>query len=137
MPVRHGTEKRAMEGQVYARVPAATAFRVATLAAADGVTGATWARRVLVAAAGSDPGDAVPVPARSAPRPLAPAHVLEIARLRENVAELAGAMVKAAVLARTDGAPVLHAEIEALIPGVKAAVRHLDALKRATMARDP
>lgn len=136
MPVRHGTEKRVMGGQVYARVPAATAFRIAALAAADGVTGATWARRTLVAAAGSDPMDAVPVAARRAPRPPVPAHALEIARLRESVAELAGAMVKAAVLARTDGAPALHAEIEAILPGVKAAVRDLDALKRAAMAED-
>lgn len=133
MPVRHGTEKRAMNGQVYARVPASTASRIAALAAADGLTGAAWARRVLVAAAGSDPGDAIPVPARRAPKPPIPAHVLEVARLRESVAELAGAMVRAAVLARTEAATELHAEIEAILPGVRAAVRDLDALKRAAM----
>ena len=124
---------RRLDGQVLVRLPAPTAARIAALAAADGLTGAAWVRRVLVTAAGADPVDAVPVPARRAPRPPAPDHVIEIARLRENVAELAGAMVRAAVLARTDAATVLHAEIEEVLPGVRAAVRDLDRLKRSML----
>ncbi len=61
------TKNRTMAGQVYARLPAPTAARIAALAAADGLTGAAWVRRVLVAAAGADPADAVPVPARALP----------------------------------------------------------------------
>lgn len=130
-------KRRTMAGQVYARLPAATAARIAALAAAEGVTGAAWVRRVLVQAAGADPLDAVPVPARCPVPPPLPAHVLEVARLREYVAELSGAMVRAAVKTRTDGAAELHAEIEALIPAVKKTVRDLDALKRAAMDGGP
>ena len=125
--------RRALPDQALVRLPSGVAGRIASLAAAEGVTGAAWSRRVLVAAAGADPADAVPVPARRAPRPPAPAHVIEIARLRESVAELAGAMVRAAVLARTDAATVLHAEIEQALPGVRTAVRALDRLKRSML----
>jgi hypothetical protein len=124
------SEKRALDGQVLVRLPAAVAFRIAGLAAAEGVTGASWSRRHLVAAADADPSDAVPRPARALPRPVAPTSVLELVRLREVVAELSGALVKAAILARTDAAAVLHAEVEAVLPGVRQAVRDLDRLKK-------
>jgi len=128
------TKKRTMAGQVYARLPVPTAMRIAALATADGLTGAAWVRRVLVAAAGTDLADAVPVSARRAPCPPASEHVLELARLRESVAELAGAMVKAAVRTRSDEAHRIHAEIEAILPGVRSAVRDLDRMKLAAMA---
>lgn len=127
-------KRRTMAGQVYARLPAPTAARIAALAAADDLTGAAWVRRVLVAAAGSDPADAVPVPARALPGSIAPAAILEMVRLREVVAELSGALVQAAVLARTDAATTLHAEIEAALPGVRQAVRDLDQLKKAVLS---
>lgn len=123
------TARRTMAGQVYARLSQATADRIAALARADGLTGAAWVRRALVAAVGSDEAEAVPVRARRTRRPPARADVLEIAHLRECVAELAGALVQAAILARTDGAAILHAEIEAVLPGVRIAVRDLDGLK--------
>jgi len=125
--------RRVLPDQTLVRLPSGVAGRIASLAAAEGVTGASWSRRVLVAAAGADPVDASPVPARRAPRPPVPAHVVEIARLRESVAELAGAMVRAAILARTDAVTVLHAEIEQALPGVRAAVRDLDRLKRSML----
>lgn len=58
-----------------------------------------------------------------------PQDILEIAHLREVVADLGGALVKAAIAPREDGRPAEHAAIEALIPGIKAAVRDLDRLK--------
>ena len=130
-----GTEKRALSGQILVRLPAVTATHIASLAAADDLTAAAWARRVLVAAAGCDPADAVPVRARTLPSPPRPAHVMEMVRLREVVAEMSGALVQAAIMARTDGARMLHAEIEAVLPGVRAAVRDLDALKLSALGR--
>jgi hypothetical protein len=55
--------------------------------------------------------------------------VLELAHLREVVAELGGALVHAAVAARKDGRAVEHEEIEALIPSIKSAALELDKLK--------
>ena len=67
------------------------------------------------------------------PLPVAPAHVIEIARLREHAAELCGALVRAAIRAREDDRPEANAEIDALLPRVRAAVRDLDRLKIAAM----
>lgn len=128
--------KRALDGQVLVRLPAAVSARIAALAEAEGISGASWSRRHLVAAAGTDPADTVLIRAKRQPRPPAPAHILELARLRESVAELAGAMVKAAIRTRTDGAATLHAEIEAVLPDVRSAVRDLDRLKLRLMATD-
>lgn len=129
--------KRALDGQVLVRMPSATAGRIADLAAADGITAASWSRRILVSTAGSDPGDAVLVPARAQPGTIAPAAILEMVRLREVVAELSGALVKAAILVRTDAPAVLHAEVEAALPGVRQAVLDLDRLKRYVLAGTP
>ena len=128
------SHSRILPGQIYARLPIATANRIAALAAADSLTRAAWVRRVLVLAAGTDPADAVPVAARALPGAVAPAAILEMVRLREVVAKLSGALVETAILVRSDAAAVLHAEVEAVLPGVRQAVRDLDQLKKAVLA---
>jgi hypothetical protein len=79
-------------------------------------------RQIIAGAIGVEPG---PVTSRAIP----PQGILEIAHLREVVVELGGALVQAAIAAREDGRPAEHAVIEALIPGVKAAIQDLDRLK--------
>jgi len=128
------SDKRMLPGQILVRLPAAVAFRIAALAAAEGISGASWSRRHLVAAAAADPSDAVRIAARALPGRLAPAAILELVRLREVVAELSGSMTKAAVMVRRDGVAVLHAEIESILPSVKSAVLGLDALKKTVLA---
>ena len=123
----------ALTGQLLVRMPAPVAAHVRSLAAADDITAAAWCRRVVCAAAGAPPEDAVPVRAYRPPLPVAPAHVVEIARLREHAAELCGALVRAAIRSREDDRPEAHAEIDALLPQVRAVVRDLDALKIAAM----
>jgi hypothetical protein len=91
-------------------------------ALADQVSAATLVRRIIAYAIDVDPG---PVVTRAIP----PAAILEIAHLREVVAELGGALVQAAIAARQDGRPAEHEEIEGLIPCIKAAVCDLDRLK--------
>ena len=86
------------------------------------VSKATWLRRLIADALEIDPGPVVI-------RAQAPELVLEVAHLREVVAELGGAMVQAAVAARKDGRAVERAEIEALIPSIKAAALELDKVK--------
>ena len=125
---------RVLDGQVLVRLPASVAARIAALAEAEGITGASWSRHHLVAAAAADPSDAVRLRARAIPGTVTPGSILEMARLREVVAELSGSMKIAAVDTRLQGHPILHAEIEALIPGIKGAVLDLDNLKRAIMS---
>ena len=125
--------RRAMADQLLVRMPAPVAAHVRALAEADDLTAAAWCRRVVCAAAGASPDDAVPVRAYRPPLPVAPPHVIEIARLREHAAELCGALVRAAIRSREDDRDEAHAEIDALLPQVRRAVRDLDALKIAAM----
>ena len=136
MPGQRGTERRRLSGQVVIRLAPGTAALVAARAAAAGLTQAAWVRNQLVSLLGTDPVDTVPERARRAPRPPAPAHVLEVARLRESVAELTGALVQAAIRSRKGEHLDTHAAIEAALPDVRRAVRDLDALKQALLAEE-
>ncbi len=130
MSGRRGTERRKLSGKALT-VRLAPEIRAAIdIAAAEaGITEASWIREVIAHEFGAPADYAVPVKAYRQPAPLPPGHILELARLRELVAELGGAMVQAAIGAREDGRGQLHAEVEALIPGVRRAVRDLDRLK--------
>ncbi len=119
---RRGSEKRKLTGAVLVRLTAEQQAAVASYAVAEQVSTATWLRLLIADAIGVEPG---PVTSRAIP----PHGILEIAHLRAVVAELGGALVQAAIAARQDGRPAEHAAIEALIPGIKAAVRDLDRLK--------
>lgn len=66
-------------------------------------------------------------PATSRAQP--PEIILEIARLREVVAELGGSMIQAAVAAGKDGRIVEHERIEELLPPIKSIVAELDVVK--------
>ena len=136
MPGQRGTERRRLSGHVVIRLAPGTAALVAARAVAAGLTQAAWVRGQLVGLLGADPVDAVPERARRAPRPPAPAHVLELARLRESVAELAGVLVQAAIRSREGERLDTHAVIEAALPDVRRAVRDLDALKQVFLAED-
>ncbi len=125
--------RRTLTDALLVRMPAPVAAAVRSLAAAEAITAASWCRRHLAAAAGAPAESAAPVRAYRAPLPPVPAQVAEIARLREVVAELCGALVRAAIHSREDDRHATHAEIEAALPGVRAAVRDLDALKIAAM----
>jgi transposase-like protein len=117
-----GSEKRQITGKVLVRVTAEQQAAVARHALAEQVTMATWLRQLIADALDVDPGPVVI-------RAQAPELVLEVAHLREVVAELSGALVQAAVAARKDGRAVEHAEIEALIPRIKSAALELDKVK--------
>ena len=131
MPGQRGTEKRAMADQALVRLSPDLSALVSAAADAAGLTVPAWLRGLAVAAVGADSSEVRP----SKPRPGIPSDdVISIALLREVVAELSGAMVKAAIKTRIDGAESLHAEIEAAIPGIKAAVLDLDRLKAKLMS---
>ena len=115
MSRRRGTEKRRLAGQVLVRLTAEQQAAVERYALADQVSAATWVRCIIADAIDVDPG---PVMTRAVP----PHGILEIAHLREVVAELGGALVQAAIAARQDGRPAEHEAIEGLIPCIKAAV---------------
>ena len=121
----------ALTGQLLVRMPAPVAAHIRALVMADDITAAAWCRRAVCAVAGAPPEDAMPVRAYRPPLPVSPAHVIEIARLREHAAELCGALVRAAIRSREDDRNEAHAEIEALLPQVRTVVRDLDALKLA------
>ena len=134
MPGQRGSERRRMEEQVLVRLSAGMAAIVQRGAKDTGLSKATWVRMQLAEQLGGDPEDVVPVRAQRAPRPPAAAHVVELAGLREVVAELAGALVQATIRSREGGRLDTHAAIEQVIPGVRKAVRDLDGLKRAMLA---
>lgn len=132
-----GTERRAMPGAVLVRLPSELAAWIGSAAAAENLSAAAYLRRLAAVAAGTTPELARPSPPR---RPLPPPPseaVVEVARLREVVGELAGAMVQAAIRVRTDGAETIHAEIEATLPGIRAAARDLDRVKLALLGKRP
>ncbi|OYV26118.1 MAG: hypothetical protein B7X08_03065 [Acidocella sp. 20-63-7] len=95
---------------------------VLSYAVADQISAATWLRHLIADELGVSSG---PVTTWAHP----PELVLEVAYLREVVAELGGAMVQAAVVTRRDGRAVEHEEIEALIPRIKSAALELDRIK--------
>jgi len=119
MPGGRGSERRRLDGDpVTVRLPPDMDVAVRAAAAARSLTAAAWLRELAgreVGVAPPTPVPPVPPSSRHAPAPL----VLAVDRLREAVAETAGALVKAAVLARTTGADVLHKEIEDVLPDVK------------------
>lgn len=131
MPGASGSETRKLDGDaVLVRLPIDMSAAVRTAAAAKGMTAAAWLRDLAGQEVGvAPPAPAPPVPpsSRHAPTPL----VLAVDRLREAVAETAGALVRAAVLTRTTGAADLHAEIEAVLPDVRNHVLDLINLKNA------
>ena len=131
MPGQRGSERRKTVAQVLVRLPAELDDALATAAAAAGLTPPAYVRSLIARDIGADPADALPTPKRKGRARLAAADVLAVNDLREVVAELGGAMTAAAIDTREQGLPVLHAEIEALIPGIKAAARDLIALKQA------
>jgi hypothetical protein len=100
-------------------------------AARTGLTPPAYIRSLIAADGGTDPADALPTPKRKGRTRLTSDDVLAVNRLREVVAELSGSMKVAAVDTREQGIPILHDQVEALIPGIKAAVRDLIALKQA------
>ena len=85
-----GSEKRRLNGQVLVRMTTEQQVAVARHALAEQVTRATWLRQLIADALEIDPGPVVI-------RAQAPELVLEVAYLREVVAELGGALVQAAV----------------------------------------
>jgi hypothetical protein len=121
---RSGTEKRRLPGQVLVRLTAEQQAAVATAADSYNVSAATFVREIIAVALKIDAG---PIVKRTVP----PEIVLDIARLREVVAELGGAMVQASIAAREDGRPVEHETIESLLPDIKKIADELLALKDA------
>ena len=128
MPGQPGTERRILSGQVLVRLPPGTAAAIRAAAAAAGLTDAAWVRGQLVATLGTDPADAVPVPALPPPRPAPTADVIEIARLREAFGEAVGTLRQVAGLDRDRGGPRLS-ELDSSITRLAAAAAELDAAK--------
>ena len=121
---RRGTETRRLPGQVLVRLTAEQQDAITTAARSCDVSVATFVRGLIATALKVDRG---PTVQHGAP----PELVLEIARLREVVAELGGAMVQASIAAREDNRPAEHDRIEALLPDIKNAAAELLALKNA------
>ncbi|SMF36678.1 hypothetical protein SAMN02982917_1873 [Azospirillum oryzae] len=136
MPGQRGSERRKMAGAVLVRLPADLAMRVANAAEEADLTAAAYLRRLAAEATRARPELAAPVRAYRKARPPAPQHVVEVVRLREAVGELAGGLVQAAVRTREAGHADLHAAVEAVLPGVRAAALDLDALKKALLEED-
>lgn len=118
---RRGSEKRRLIAQVLVRLTEHQQLAVATHAERAQITIASWLRCLIADTLNVDAGPIVSSPA--------PEMILEIAHMREVVAELGGALVQAAIRTREDNRPVAHHDIEALITDVKRAVHDLDRLK--------
>ena len=129
MSGRRGSERRRTEGQVLVRLTAELGAAVDAAAEQAALTPPAWIRARIAEALAAAPETAHPV-TRQRRRAPASEHVLALHHLRELVAELGGAMKIAALDTRRQGLPILHSEIEALLPQVKAAVAEFDALKR-------
>ena len=127
------SNQRRMAATVMVRLPLSLAERVQAAASTADLSAAAWLRSLAVDALVDAPADlARPSPPRQAPPPPAPEHVRILADLAHRLGELGGAMVQAAIVSRQDGRTVLHAEIEAALPDVRAASSGvLKAIKRA------
>jgi hypothetical protein len=119
---KHGTETRRLPAQVLVRLTPQQQAAVKRHAEAAQVSMAMLVRRLIANAIEVDVG-----PSTSRAQP--PEIILEIARLREVVAELGGSIVQAAMAARKDGRVVEHEKIEGLLPAIKSIVVELDAVK--------
>ncbi len=118
---RQGSETRRMQRSAYVRLDAALADCVDAAAARRGLTSAAWLRGLAADALAADPAQARLTRRRAPPRPAPTEHVRALVALQEVVAELGGALVRTAVRTREGGHDFLHDEVEALIPGIKAA----------------
>lgn len=125
-----GSERRRMPREVLVRLTDALAATTEANAALAGLTPPAWIRSLVAAAGGAPAAEAVPTPRRRGRPHLASADVLAVDHLREVVAELGGALTVAAVDTREQGLPILHHEVERLIPPIKSAARDLLALKQ-------
>ena len=136
MPGRRGSERRRIADQVLVRLPPATAIRLRAEAASAGLTAAAWTRGRLVDLLGTDPVEAVPVPARRPPRPRPTVDVVALARLRESVGEAVGTLRQVAGLDRARGGTRLS-ELDAGIDRLLATAAELDSVKAAVLHQGP
>jgi hypothetical protein len=129
MPNQSGSEKRRMEMAVTVRMPEDLAVHCRDVAERAKLSVASWLRALAVEATTNIEVHRRPSKPRPQLPPAPPGIILELAGLREVVAELGGALVQSAIAAREGGRLADHAEIEAVIPKVKRAVVDLDRLK--------
>ena len=127
MPGSRGTERRAMPGAVYVRLPDELAARLAATADQAGLTAAAWLRQLAVGVLDVAASEIRPTPPR---RALPPDDVVAVVHLREVVGEAVGALVCSAAFTREGGLEQAHAELEAIIPVFRQHALGLDRLKR-------
>lgn len=126
--IADGAPRRPCTAVITLRVPEGVAAAMDRQARAEGLTGASLARRCLAERFTADAQDTQPVrryrPMRPAPSP----DRLAVAQLREAVGEAVGTLRQVAGLDRTRGGARL-AELDAAIDRLLAQVPRLDALK--------
>ena len=128
-----GQPRRPVSRVVVLRLPEGLAAAIDALAAAEGMTAATVARRTLAATFTADPGDVQAVRRYRAPRPAPSFEVIRLAELREALGEANGTLRKVAGIDRGRGG-MRFAEINHAIDGLLSAVGLVDGWKAATEA---
>lgn len=123
-----GQPRRPVSRVVVLRLPEGVAAGIDAMAAAEGMTAATIARRTLAATFTADPGDVQAVRRYRAPRPAPSLEVIRLAELREMLGEANGTLRQVAGLDRARGGARLG-ELDQAIDTLRSAVAAVDAWK--------
>lgn len=124
------SEKRKLEKSLMVRLSPSVYNAVVEDGRHQEITSASVIRKMLDEKYSLDNEHFPAVKAYAKRRPLPEQDIIEIAKLREAIAELCGSLVYTSIKARVEGEQRFHTDLESIIPQVKKSVLELDSLKR-------
>ena len=124
------SEKRRLKKQILLRLPDSIYASIIKESRAKNVSGATICRDVLVEKFGLNESEIVPIKWKKPPTPMQPNDVIELVKLRENLAEMCGALVQFSIKSRETNNIKTHNEIEKMLPDIRKTTLEIDKLKK-------
>ena len=123
------SEKRRLKKQLLVRLPDAVYSSILKQAKQENISGSSVCRNVLVRHFGLNECEIMPIKWKKPPTPLQPNDVIELAKLRENMAEMCGALVQFSIKSRETNQQKTHKEIEEMLPFIRKTTLEIDKLK--------
>lgn len=123
------SETRRLKNSFQVRLDDATHSAIMARSLSRNVSAGTIIREMIAENLGSQSSGIISVPRKKPARKAQPEDVLELARLREAMAETCGALVQCSIRSREAGHLDTHGKIEELLPIVRKYTRKVDRLK--------
>jgi len=129
------SNKRRLTSQYLVRMTDNMMHAIEADARQQNITASSLIRKMLDEKYSGDTEHFEPVKAYRKRQPLPDQDVIEVAKLRESIAELCGSLVHNSIRARSEGDTRFHTELEDIIPLVRKNVLQLDRLKKKILQR--